>query len=167
MLDFEVQRCTRRCAKTQRELKPGEVIYSVLVPEGPQVVRYDYAEGAWEGAPEAALGWWRWRIPSGESPGVRWAPNDVMLRYFEELAGDEASADERYLLTLLLLRRRIVRLEETSRDDLGREVMTVHCAKTDNVYHVPVVCPAGERARQIQEKLGRLLFADGGSGGAR
>ena len=34
MLDFEVQRCTRRCAATDRELKPGETFYSTLVVVG-------------------------------------------------------------------------------------------------------------------------------------
>jgi hypothetical protein len=161
MLDFEVQRCTRRCAKTERELKPGEVFYSVLVGEGSQVVRHDYAEDAWEGAPETALGWWKSRMPGSDPHKMSWAPNDVILHYFEELGNDERSADERYILTLLMLRRRILRLEEAVRDDEGREVMTVHCAKTDNDYRVPIACPTEERAREIQEKLGSLLFANG------
>jgi len=54
-----------------------------------------------------------------------------------------------------------VRLEETGKDDMGREVMTVHCARTENDYLVPIVCPTEERAREIQEKLGSLLFASG------
>ena len=34
MLDFDIQRFTRHCHATGRELSPGEAFYSVLVSEG-------------------------------------------------------------------------------------------------------------------------------------
>ncbi len=52
MLDFEIQRCTRRCAKTDRELAAGETYYSVLISTGGKVERRDYSAEAWEGSPE-------------------------------------------------------------------------------------------------------------------
>ena len=63
MLDFHVQRCTRRCAGVDRELLPGETFYAVLVTEGAEVVRLDFSESAWQGPPDDAIGWWRSRIP--------------------------------------------------------------------------------------------------------
>jgi hypothetical protein len=160
MLDFEVQRCTRRCAKTDRELRPGEVFYSVLVPEQAQVVRYDYAEQTWEGPPDGAIGWWKSRMPEPHSNKLHWAPSDVMLHYFEELEGRPDRQDERYILALLLLRRRIARAEETDSDDAGRTVMVLYCPKKEKQYRVPVVMPTADRIREIQEGLARLLFAD-------
>jgi hypothetical protein len=161
MLDFDVQRFTRRCAKTERELKPGEAFYSALVAEGPDVVRYDYAAEAWEGTPDGAVGWWKSRVPEPNAKGVNWAPNDVMLHYFEELAGREDKLDERYVLSLLLVRRRIVRLEDTNEDEQGRERMVLYCPKNERQYEVTVVSPTGDRTREIQDGLARLLFADG------
>jgi hypothetical protein len=160
MLDFEVQRCTRRCAKTDRELKSRETFYSVLIAEGSQVVRYDYAEDTWEGAPEGALGWWKSRMPEPDANKLHWAPNDIMLDYFEQLEREEGKSDERYILALLLIRRRVVRLEETEADEAGREVMILYCPKNENQYKVAVASPAGDRIREIQEQLARLLFAD-------
>ena len=59
-MDFEVQRFTRRCAATDRELAPGELFYSVLLAEGAEVVRHDYAAEAWNGPTvRAAPGWWK------------------------------------------------------------------------------------------------------------
>jgi hypothetical protein len=158
MLDFEVQRCTRRCAKTDRDLQPGETIYSVLVAEGAEVVRYDYAADAWDGAPENALGWWRSKIPEPNANRMHWAPSDVMLQYFEELEGRQDKRDERYVLALLLLRRRIVRSEETEVDADGREVLILHCPKNEKEYRVAVLLPEPNRLREIQEALARLLF---------
>ena len=38
MFDFEVQRCSRHCAKTERTLQPGETYYTALMVEGADVV---------------------------------------------------------------------------------------------------------------------------------
>ncbi|MCH5373277.1 MAG: hypothetical protein JJ992_04830, partial [Planctomycetes bacterium] len=79
MIDFEIQRCSRRCAKTDCEFAPGEEFYSVLVSEGSDVVRYDYSQSAWQGPPEGAIGWWKSRMPELHARRANWAPNDVML----------------------------------------------------------------------------------------
>ena len=36
-MDYEVQRCSRHCAESGRELAPGEAFYSVLVAEGAEL----------------------------------------------------------------------------------------------------------------------------------
>ena len=159
MLDFEVQRCTRRCAATDRELKPGEYFYSVLVPEGAEIVRYDYCEDAWTGAPETMLGWWKSQMPDPQAHKLHWAPNDVMLHYFEQLTNEPDKSDTRYVLALLMLRRRVVRLEETQADEQGNEVLLLYCPKKETEYQVSVTDPEPERVGQIQEELAKLLFA--------
>lgn len=156
MLDFEVQRCTRRCAATERELAPGEEFYSVLVSEGGQVVRYDYSKEAWSGPPEKSVGWWKSQMPGLETKKLHWAPSDVLLHYFIELESQPERADERYVLALLLVRRRIARLEETRREGDG-EVLILYCPKNETEYQVPIVTPTEKRAGQIQEKFSRLL----------
>jgi hypothetical protein len=160
MLDFEVQRCTRRCHKTSRELHPGETFYSALVAEGTAVVRLDFAAEAWEGPPEQAIGWWRAKMPDPQARRVHWAPNDVMLHYFQQLEGRPDQADMRYVLALLMIRRRIVRLEDTDQDPAGRELLVVFCPRNEVEYRVPVVTPDPQRAQQIQDELAQMLFAD-------
>lgn len=159
MIDFDVQRCTRRCAKTDRELRPGEWIYSALVGEGAEVVRYDYSDEAWEGPPEGAIGWWKFQIPDPQSSKIHWAPNDVMLDYLERLDGQADKLDERYVLALLLLRRRVVRLEETEQDETGQDVLVLYCPKNEREYRVMVQVPTDERTEQIQNHLAELLFS--------
>ncbi len=160
MLDFEIQRCSRRCAATDRELSPGEVFYSVLVTEGADVVRYNYSQEAWQGPPEGAIGWWKSTLPEPSSKRVNWAPNDVLLDYFQRLQTQDQQADTCYILTLLLIRRRIFRLEESEVDPSGREHLVVYCPRNEVEYRVPVDSPSPSRIEQIQEELARLLFAE-------
>ena len=161
MIDFDVQRCARKCALSDRELKPGETVYSALVSRGAEVVRLDYAAEAWTGPPDGALGFWKFQIPDANVRKVQWAPSDVMVHYFTELDEQPGDWDTRYVLTLLMIRRRLLRLEGSETDSLGRDNLVVFCPKTDLQYRVVVQQPSAERVAAIEQKLGNLLFGGG------
>lgn len=161
MFEYEIQRTSRKCAMTDRELGPGELFYSVLSAEGSEFVRTDYSREAWQGPPENAIGWWKARIPDLDQSKVNWAPDDVILNYFEQLDGFEDQNDKRYVLALLMLRRRMFRLEESQFDEqTGEEFMVVSCPRNELEYTVPVTEPDAERAEQIQAELLQLLFGE-------
>ena len=162
MIDFEVQRCTRHCAASGRELRPGEVFYSTLTAEGAQVVRRDYASEAWQGPPEGVLGWWKSQMSDPAAKKVHYAPNEVMLDLLEALETQAEKQDMRYVLALLLIRRRVVRLEETERDEQGHETLVLYCPRRETTYRVAVAAPTDARTQEIQTELAGLLFAGPG-----
>jgi hypothetical protein len=157
MTDYDFQHSPRCCSTTGRQFAPGETYYSVLTAEGAELKRYDYAADVWPGPPEAAIGWWKSQIPGAGRSRKRWAPNDVMLQFWDQLAQEPDKADMRYVLTLLLARRRVFRFEEEAGEAAGRDDLRVYCPRRDASYEVPVVSPAAERVDQIQEELARLL----------
>lgn len=163
MLDFDVQRCTRRCSGSDRELKAGEWVYSALVPRGAQVLRLDFSPDVWKGPPENAIGWWKGRVPEGGNQRTAWAPNDVMLDYFEHLETRPDKADVRYVLALLLVRRRVIRLENTLTDDEGNETLVVFCPRNEQESRVVAILPDDQRVAEIQTELSTLLFGDSSS----
>jgi len=169
-LDFEIQRSTRRCAATDRPLEPGETCYSVLEVEGAEIVRKDFSAAAWTGPPADAFGWWQSRIPEPTAKTIKLAPNDVLLELFDQLAEQPGGEDVRYVLALLLVRRRVFKpdgpgasltrgAEPTPEGDV--ELMTVYCPKRDATYEIPVVMPGDERIEEIQQQLGELLVSGG------
>jgi len=157
-MEYEIRSCTRRCAATDRELAPGEAFYSVLVQQGAELVRKDYSEQGWQGPPEGAIGWWKSRMPDPRTGKPTWAPNDVMLDLLEQLAEQPEKADMRFVLALLLVRRRVVRHDESLCDPQGGEVMVLCCPRRQTTYRVPVVMPDEARTQQIQDELAKLLF---------
>jgi len=159
MIDFEVHRSTRICCETGAVLQPGDLFYSVLVAQGAQVIRKDYCVAAWTGPPEAALGWWKSQVPDLHARKMHWAPNDVILHYFEQLEAAAEQADMRYVLALLMIRRRIVRLEDTPRTEDGQETLLLYCPRNEREYRVAVVSLSPQRVEEIQQQLSELLFA--------
>jgi hypothetical protein len=158
-MDYEVQRCTRQCATSGRDLAPGEEFYSVLVAAGAELIRRDYAVEAWEGPPEGAVAWWKSQMPNPQATKMRLAPNEVLLQLFDQLEEQPDKRDMRYVLALLLVRRRVMRLEGSERDAEGRELLVLYCPRRDATYQVPEETPNDERANQIQEELAQLLYA--------
>jgi hypothetical protein len=156
-MEYEVQHSSRRCSTTGKEFAPGETYYSVLLVNGADLKRLDYSAEAWQGPPTEAIGWWKSRIPDRNANKKHWAPNDVMLHFWDELADQLDKQDMRYVLTLLLVRRRVFRLEEERRDEQGRKLLTVYCPRREATYQVPAVIPDQPRIDQIQEELSGLL----------
>jgi hypothetical protein len=156
-MDYEVQHSARRCSATGREFAPGETYYSVLVAEGAETKRSDYAADAWQGPPEEAIGWWKSQVPDRNASKKHWAPNDVMLDFWEQLAEQPEKQDMRYVLTLLLIRRRVFRQEEEKCDEQGRQWVAVYCPRREATYQVAAVVPEAARIEQIQEELAALL----------
>ena len=155
LLDFEVQRCTRRCAETQRELLPGEGFHSVLVADGADVVRSDYSAEAWAGPPEKCIGWWKSRMPIDTAAKPRLAPNDVLLELLDCWGDELEKQDARYVLTLLLIRRRVLRVEDVDTPD----TLQVYCPRLETKYQIAAVEPTAERIVEIQQELAELLYA--------
>lgn len=159
LIDYEIQRCTRHCAATGRELIEGESFYSVLLPRGATLERLDYSTEAWNGPPSDALGWWKSQMPTREAKKAQLAPSDVLLEFFAGLADLPEQADMRYVVALLLVRRRILRLEETQTDDAGHETLVLFCHRDESMHRVPVVMPDERRADEIQAQISNLLYA--------
>ncbi len=158
-MDFEAPRFTRHCAVTGKELAAGEEFYSVLIAEGAELVRRDYSAQAWQGPPEGAIGSWKSKVPGPNTRRMHWAPNDVMLHLFDELELQPERQDMRYVLALLLLRRRVFRMEGEEQDAQGRGLLVLYCPRREATYKVPVVVPEDPRIQEIQGELARLLFA--------
>jgi hypothetical protein len=157
MIEYDIQRCTRRCHATGRELAPGEIVYSVLMEADGDITRQDFSVQGWQGPPEGVLGWWKGIIADASNKRMHWAPQDVMLHYFEQLAGNPAKEDVRYVLALLLVRRRIVRVESTEQDSGCGETLVVYSPRNEVEFRVKVALPSAEREAAIQAELSQLL----------
>lgn len=161
LLDFEVRNCSRSCAATERALGPGDTYFSVIQAEGADVVRLDYSAEAWEGPPEDSLGWWRSKVPTRDGSTPKLAPTDVMLNLFGTLADREADEEFRYLLGLLLMRRRVIRREDSFQNEAGKEVLLIFCPRRNERSELIVSEPNAEGAVLLQERMVELLYGDG------
>lgn len=159
-MQYQIQANSRRCAATGRDLQPGERFYSVLLEEGGRLVRLDYARDAWAGPPDAAFGFWAGRVPP-EGARRQAVDEDTLLDCFGRLQGDADPRRRsfRYVLALLLMRRKRLRFEE-ARPVGGGEVMTLRCARTGARHEVVNPGLGPDELAEIQGEVFQALGWD-------
>ncbi len=161
LLELELKSCSRLCAATEQALEPGDVYFSVLQEQDTEILRQDYSAGGWQGPPEDCLGWWRSRMPTKDDSKPRLAPREVMLNLFAALAEKPREQDFRYMLGLLLLRRRVLRTEETKQDEQGRPQLVLRCPRRDEQFDLTITELDAKRSAQVQQRMIELLYRDG------
>jgi hypothetical protein len=158
MTDYQIQPNTRRCAASGRELLPGEKFCSVLIDEGGKFVRLDYAGDAWQGPPPNAFSFWTGRVPAAERGRRLRIDDDLLLDCFQRLEGqtEPQRVNFRYVVALLLMRRKRLRFEE-ARTENEQEVLLLRCARTGTVHAVVHPRLTEEEMAAVQEEVFKVL----------
>jgi hypothetical protein len=158
MTDYQIQGSTRRCARTGREIRPGERYYSVLSDTGTALVREDYSQDGWTGPPAGAFAHWAGKMPKDSKPRRPPVDDDLLVECLTRLEGD-TTADRvsfRYVLALLLMRRKRLRLEEVVNRD-GGEVLIMRDVKGGARHEVADPGLDEGELESVQDEVFRVL----------
>ena len=159
MLNFDFQRSSRRCAVSGREFDVGEKYFSVLLDDEGELVRQDVATDKWDGPPENCIGWWQSRVPDLAKGKVYWAPRDVLISFFEKLVEQGRDPDKTYIMAILLIQKRYLKLLDTTPSETGESMQLINQSSRTN-YEVGVCDVDAERANEIQTEFAEKLFTD-------
>ncbi|MEM6471776.1 MAG: hypothetical protein AAF802_19610 [Planctomycetota bacterium] len=180
--DYKLNRCTRQCFAEERPLREGEWYYSaVLVDEDETLVRRDYSADAWQGPPDGSVGHWKSRMPIAGEKKLVLAPRGVLIDLLRQVGTAETEMEVgelpdagqsqriRFLLALLLIRRKYVKLlsdpepDAAPRDD-ARKVLNIDLGDGATIEVVQCEIPKGEM-EQLSGQLSELLYCEASSDG--
>lgn len=133
-------------------------MYSALIRAGAEYVRQDFATEAWHGPPEQTVAWWQAEIPRRNAAKAKLAPDEVLWQLFMDLAERPDEADKRYVLALFLIRRRMLKVDETAEG--AGNVLRVFHTRSGEEYETAIVDFDEDRAAEIQRELMSLLYAE-------
>jgi hypothetical protein len=155
-MEYQIQPNTRRCAVTGRELQPGERYFAALIEAGDQFARRDYSAEAWQGPPAGAFSFWCGRVPPPEEKARPRFDDDLLVECFHRLDGqtDPGRVNFRYVVALLLVRRRRFKLE-VGAESAG--TITVRCARTGERYAVTNPQLSEDEMLQVQDEVFQVL----------
>jgi hypothetical protein len=163
MTEYAIQPLSLRCAQTGREMKPGEVYYSVLSESPDGFVRTDFCAEAWTGPPPGAIGFWR-SVVSQESRQRRTLVDDsVLMDCFTRLAesDDAYKRNFRFILALLLMRRKVLKLAGSTREN-GVDVLVLRAPASDEEHHVVNPDLTEEQLAAMQAEVEKVLHSSVG-----
>ncbi|MEM8836274.1 MAG: hypothetical protein AAGD00_10680 [Planctomycetota bacterium] len=123
------------CARTGRELAPGERIVAILLEtDGDGFERIDIAEEAWDDAatPAGTFAYWRATVPEPRKKQGPVLEKGDLLELFESLeeADQPAQIALRFVISLLLMRKRALQYEGREERD-GQTITRYRRARSE------------------------------------
>jgi hypothetical protein len=139
-------------------LQPGERYFSALFVSTGQFIRKDYAADAWPGAPAGALAYWSGKVPAADQKRRLIVDDDLLMNCFERLTEetDPARIQFRYVVALLLLRRKRLKFDDLRREH-GQEFLQLRCPRTGQVFEVLDPHLTEEDAARVQDEVMKIL----------
>jgi len=158
MTDYHIQPPTRRCVATGRELQVGERYFTALVESGDHFQRQDFAAEAWKGPPSGAFSYWVGKVPTTPEHQKPRFDDNLLEDCFERLDNptETGRINFRYVLALLLVRRKRLRFDET-RHYGEEERLLLSCPRTGRRWEVLNPHLSDAEMKDVQDEVFQVL----------
>ena len=158
---WEIQRSEGRCAGTERVLEPGEEYYAALVDLKDRFERRDFSCVYWEEHKPEVYSFWKTQIPMPNQKKKLFVDDGVLINFFERLADetDELKVNFRFVLTLILMRKRILKYEDSHKEE-DKEIWKVRLVREKEFHDVINPRLNDEQIGQVSGELSAILQGD-------
>jgi hypothetical protein len=155
--DWEIRKRSDACTVTQRPFAEGEFFHTALYREKDGFRREDVCEEAWAGLPEEPrpFSFWRSKFelppPPPPEPLAKQDAESLLRRLIEE--GADATRNARYILALMLERKRVLKPMPSA----DGELLVYEHAATGETFLVPDPRLSLDQVPEVQREVSALL----------
>lgn len=157
---YDVPRPAGHCHVTGRKIEAGEKFFTAIreTPEG--IGRVDVSPEAWEAFDRAGvLAFWQTVMPAHEEKKKVFVDDEVLCTLFERLAdaSEPVKVNFRFVLGLILMRKRLIVYEDARHEEGGRDVWIVRMKGRDD--RLDLIDPKldEQQVAEVSQQLGEIL----------
>ena len=160
-MNYHLKSVGKACAATGKELVPGMKCHSALVEKHGELIRIDFSQEGWDGPPEGTVGHWHFTVPHIVESKTPSMDANSLMRYFEQFGEDLNPAQEkfRYILSLLLLQKKKLKVQNTRLDE-DIEYLELVGIHGEGPFEVKQQNLSNEEIEQLQQDLNSHLAAE-------
>ena len=159
--DWEIKGRAEKCSVTERAFQEGEYFYTLLFRDKQGFHRQDWCEEAWAQRNDniQPFSFWKSKFeppapPEPEALGKETA-EDLLRRYMLQDSPEHANA--RYILSLMLERKRILKQIEAREDENGRTLIYQHI-KSGDLFVIPDPQLRLDQLESVQNEIASQLI---------
>ena len=159
MSEYEIGKSAGRCFGCQCELPADQPFHSAVFEQSAGFDRRDFCAACWQGSPAGAFCHFRTRLPAREPRRRLLVDDAILLEFFQRLGehpNDPVKRDFRFVLMLILLRKRVLRYDRTLREADG-EHWQVRLVRDGTLHRVLNPQLDDERIALLSGELGAVL----------
>jgi len=156
--DWHILRGEKTCVSCGRQFEENESYFSALFDRKTEFERLDYCANCWQGETPEMFSFWQTAVPPKEEKQRLLVDDDVLLDFFRRLEGatDELKVNFRYILGLVLMRRKILKFTDVRRTETG-EVLVLDLTKEKTTFEVVNPGLDEEKIARVTEEVGKIL----------
>jgi len=156
--EWPITRGEKRCTACAREFVENERYCSALYDRGTTFERRDFCTACWQGESPEMFSFWQTQVPPKEAKKKLLVDDDVLLDFFARLEGatDELKINFRYILALVLMRKKILKFVDVRRTG-DAEVLVMRMPREKTTWEVLNPQLDEEKIAQVTEEVGKIL----------
>ncbi len=155
------------CSACEGQIEPETEFVAIVREVGGELQRQNYCAACWAEATEQTpakqqsdvLGVWHTRLPKPEEKKKMFVDDELLMNFFQRLEGtqDDAKINFRFVLTLVLMRKKLLVYEGSCTTDDGVETWKMRRKGSDETYEVTDPHMDEEKISQVSHQLGDIL----------
>ncbi|NQU76543.1 MAG: hypothetical protein HQ546_09555 [Planctomycetes bacterium] len=161
--EYNISHTSGLCVNCRKHLQENDQFMAVLVEDGQDFQRQDWCLPCWQSADIGGIanvfGHWQTRVPRRQAEKKTFIDDEMLINFFQRLQGSTAPArvNLRFVLTLVLMRKKLLVYERAVKDAEGNETWTMRL-KSDGELH-EVIDPRldEEKIAELSGQLSEIL----------
>ncbi len=158
-MDWEIRKPSRECASCNAQFDENAEVHSALFDKTTEFERVDYCANCWQQLErDGIFSYWKTCIPPREGPTRQVVDHEVVMNFFRRLADatEPVKRNFRYVLALLLMRKKHLKFRDVVREDGGEFLVLYDPAEGQErrVYNPQLT---EEEIQGVTEEMGKVL----------
>ena len=161
MNEWEVDKPFGRCYGTGRKIEYGEEYFGALVQTDEGLQRRDFCADYWESQKPEVFCYWKTRLPQPGQKRQLFVDDQMLMAFFERLEKEteQEKIDFRFVLALILMRKRILKYDATRVED-DKEIWRLRIVGEKQTAEVVNPHLDEEQIEQLSSQIGEILQAE-------
>ena len=157
-MEWELASPGGSCSECGRSFDDRQDYWSAIFPAEDGFSRRDYCADCWRGPVDGMFSFWRTQCRREPAPPKRFVNNEVILEFFERLCegADPSRAKLRFIMAVLLLRKRLLKEKSRRRDEKG-VFWVVECPALGKSFEVRDEGLTEEEVADVLHEIGSVL----------
>jgi hypothetical protein len=162
MADWEIKKTLGQCSGTEKEFEVGEEFVAALVQTDEGLQRLDFSTDYWNKNQPEVFCFWRTKMVDPDQKKKLFIDDAMLMAFFDRLAEetDPEKINFRFVLTLILMRKRKLKYDGCTIDDDATEVWSLKVTGQDRFAKVTNPHLTEEQVEGLTAQMGQILQAD-------
>jgi hypothetical protein len=163
--EYDIGKAAGKCLRCARQMQVDEEFVATVTEAGEELHRQDFCTACWAAKPQdesALLAVWRARMPEPHEKKKLLVDNDVIVGFFERLDGTDepAKINFRFILALVLMRKKLLAYDRMRKEPDGREVWLMHLRGDERTREVIDPHMDDDKIAQVSQQLNQIMEVD-------